>query len=64
MSTGRKKGIDLDDDIAFQRRQLFVERAGWIAMLAVVVAAFLGVFGHGPLSTAVVEARSAGVRVE
>jgi hypothetical protein len=45
-------GIDLPDDIEFQRKSWRVQRIGWVAMLAIAVAALLGLFGNGPLSSA------------
>jgi hypothetical protein len=64
MSSARKGGLELDEDMTFQRRQFVVERVGWIVMLAIILAALLGVFGSGPLSAATVEDRSAGVKLE
>ena len=43
---------DITDDIAFQRRSWRVQRAGWIVMLLIAVAALSGIFGGGPLSSA------------
>lgn len=49
-----KEGPDIEQDLAFERRQWVVERAGWGLMAAIVAAGLLGAFGHGPLSWAVV----------
>jgi hypothetical protein len=39
-------------DLRFQRREWTVQRAGWLVMLAFVLAALSGLFGGGPLSAA------------
>jgi hypothetical protein len=43
---------DVDIDPEFQRRMWVVQRAGWIIMGGVVLAALAGVFAGGPLSSA------------
>jgi hypothetical protein len=47
-----------EDNRRFQERTWMVERAGWLVMLAIVVAALAGVFSGGPLSD--VEATAPG----
>ena len=42
--------IELEEDLTFQRRQWKIQRAGWILMLRIVLAALAGLLGHGPLS--------------
>jgi hypothetical protein len=42
--------LEVDEDPEFQRRTWKVQRVGWIAMLLIIVAAGLGLFGGGPLS--------------
>lgn len=43
--------LALDEDMRFQHRQWRAERIGWIAMVAIILAALAGVFGGGgPLS--------------
>jgi hypothetical protein len=44
--------LDVDQDLEFQRRDWTFERIGWIAMLLIVLAALVGVFGHGPAGRA------------
>lgn len=44
--------LERDRDLHFQRREWTVQRAGWLVMLAIVLAALIGLFGGGPLSTA------------
>lgn len=46
----RVGSIEIAEDMKFQRASWRVQRAGWIAMLAVAVAAMLGLFGQGPLA--------------
>jgi hypothetical protein len=44
--------LELDEDIRFQRREWSVQQVGWWVLSVFVLAAFLGVFGGGPLSRA------------
>ncbi len=44
--------LDVEEDMAFQRRNWRAERIGWAAMVAIVIAAVLGLFASGPLSWA------------
>ena len=46
------RGIELADDMEFQRKNWRVQRIGWAAMLLLAIAALLGLFGNGPLSSA------------
>lgn len=48
----------LGQDLVWQSRMWVVERIGWGVMLIVLICASVGLFGHGPLSTAVVEQTS------
>lgn len=41
--------IDLDDDMAYQRRAWFAQRVAWTILGLIVVGALLGLFGSGPL---------------
>lgn len=41
---------DFQDEFRYHQREWRVERIGWLVMLAFVVAAVAGVFGHGPIS--------------
>lgn len=51
MGEPRRVGsIELAEDMKFQRVSWRVQRAGWLLMLAVAVAAMLGLFGQGPLA--------------
>ena len=50
--------IEIDRDLDFQHRQWTVQRAGWLVMLVILLAALIGLFGAGPLSSATVEAGS------
>jgi hypothetical protein len=42
--------LEIDEDLAFQRRSWAVQRAGWVAMGSVLVLAAAGLLGSGPLS--------------
>jgi hypothetical protein len=59
-----EKGLEVDQDLEFQRRDWTFERAGWVAMLVVVVAALLGLLGDGPLSRAAGTTADHSLRVE
>jgi hypothetical protein len=50
--------VEIDRDLDFQHRQWTVQRAGWLVMIAILLAAVIGLFGAGPLSSASVEAGS------
>lgn len=49
----RERGGDLeiDEDLAFQRRTWKVERVAWIVMGTILLLGLLGLLGPGPLST-------------
>lgn len=57
-------GIELDDDMDFQRRDWRAQRVGWIAMLLLVVAAAAGFLGNGPMSRASAKSGHAELRYE
>lgn len=44
--------LEINQDLAFERRQWPVQRVGWGVGALIIVAALLGVFGSGPLSAA------------
>jgi hypothetical protein len=50
--------LERDRDLRFQRREWTVQRAGWLVMMAIVLAALSGLFGSGPLSAATAEVES------
>ena len=45
-------GLQVDQDLAYQRRQWVAERVGWALMLLIVLAALAGLLGPGPLNDA------------
>lgn len=57
------KGIEIDEDRAHQRREWRIERVGWVAMAALVLAALLGLLGDGPIGETTAGTRDA-LRVE
>jgi hypothetical protein len=62
-----KKGareLEIKQDLVFQRREWAVQRIGWWILTAFVVAALLGLFGGGPLSSARAGHPDAPLRVE
>jgi hypothetical protein len=60
----RGSGIEVDQDLDFQRKDWRFERIGWGAMLLIGIAAVGGVFGHGPLSNATASADDGSLRIE
>lgn len=50
-STGTDRGLELDQDLPFQERAWRAERIAWVVLTIVIVAALIGVFGTGPLSS-------------
>ncbi len=54
----KSDGLQIDQDLEFQRREWKVQRVGWGLLTAFVVAAAAGLFGGGPLSHARVGDRS------
>ena len=48
-------GIEIDEDLPFQRRLWLIERIGWWGIAAVLAAAAAGLFGHGPMSRTTLE---------
>ncbi len=47
--------LERDRDLRFQRREWTVQRGGWLVMVAIIVAALIGLLGAGPLSSTTVE---------
>lgn len=45
-----KNGLEVEEDIAFERKEWKVERVAWVVMLLVVLAAAGGLFGNGLFS--------------
>ena len=63
MSSPKKvNDLEISEDMDFQRKEWSVERWGWIFMLVVIIAALLGLFGQGPLSSASAESGALRVR--
>ncbi|MBM1171521.1 hypothetical protein [Microvirga arabica] len=44
------RSIEVDEDMAWQRRTWTIQRFGWFAMGGLVLTALTGVFGYGPVS--------------
>lgn len=56
--------LEIEQDLAFERRAWRVQRASQLALLAFVVAALVGFFGSGPFDRTVVADESGLLRVE
>lgn len=48
----KQGGLQIDQDLGFQRREWVLQRVGWWVLTTFVVAALFGVFGGGLLSSA------------
>lgn len=64
MSTQKIGDLELDQDMAYERRFWVFERVGWVAMAGVVALALLGVFGEGPVSQGTAGGSGQGLIVE
>ena len=63
MSPAKKADdLEISEDMDFQHKEWNAERWGWIFMLIVTIAALLGLFGQGPLSSASAEKDALHVR--
>lgn len=51
------------EGLQFNRKEYRIQRASWLTALALLVAAFLGLFGTGPLSDATASDRSENLTV-
>jgi hypothetical protein len=59
-----RRDIELSEDMEFQRKNWRVERVGWAILGLIVLAAALGLFGHGLLGRAVVAADDDSVSLD
>lgn len=57
-------GLEIAQDLEFQRRSWVVQRTGWVLMALTTLAALLGLLGRGPLSRTTVGAESESLSVE
>ena len=64
--TGKHRvgSLEIETDPGFLRAQWRVERAGWLVMALLLVAALGGAFGGGPLARAGVQSRDGAMRLE
>lgn len=58
------EGLELGHDGKFLDRSWRIQRIGWITMILVAVAAVMGVFGGGPVSSASAGAAESGLQVQ
>lgn len=56
--------LEIDDNLAWQRRVWAFERGGWVLLLLILVSAALGLFGDGVLASARVASAYGGVTLE
>ena len=50
----RYPGFEIDEDLRHERREWRVQRIAWVLLYLLLGAIALGLFGHGPLSKAVI----------
>src|SRR4029079_4084426 len=55
MQEMQSRDYPIREDMAFQRTSWIVERAGWIVLTLLLIAALAGAFGHGWLSKQTIE---------
>jgi hypothetical protein len=48
--------LERERDLLFQHREWTIQRGGWLVMMAIIIAALIGLLGGGPLSSATAEA--------
>jgi hypothetical protein len=56
--------LDIAEDLSFERRSWIVQRVTWMITAVILLAALLGVFGNGPLSTAQHSSSDGSLRIE
>jgi hypothetical protein len=56
--------LDIDQDLAFQKRAWVAQRIAWVLMALVLLAALLGLLGGGPLSKATSGGEGGPLQVE
>lgn len=65
MSEHKRVGdLELPQDARFQRRSWAIERAAWVGYALLLLAAALGVFGSGPLSSIHIREPNDALRVD
>ncbi|HEY8370256.1 MAG TPA: hypothetical protein VIM86_13175 [Thermodesulfobacteriota bacterium] len=60
----RINGLEVDQDLAFERKSWTVQRVGWGVMTLAVVAALAGLLGPGPASRATASTPDGAIAVE
>jgi hypothetical protein len=63
MPTKRVGDLEVNQDLAYQRREWLADRVGWAVMSLVILAGLLGLFGHGWLSWAEATDHSGAVKL-
>jgi hypothetical protein len=59
----RVDDLEIEQDLAFQKRIWCVQRIGWVLIALILAAALLGLFGSGPLSRAEVSTPDGAVQL-
>jgi hypothetical protein len=56
--------LPVEDEISLHRKGWIVQRIGWVLMFGFLIAALLGLFGEGPLSSKKLQAGNVSVQYE
>jgi hypothetical protein len=64
MAAKSSNKLPIDDEISLHRKGWVIQRIGWILMFAFLIAAILGLFGEGPLSSKKIQAGNISVEYE
>ncbi|MEO5588366.1 MAG: hypothetical protein ABIS03_02180 [Gemmatimonadaceae bacterium] len=60
----RSSNLEIEEDLPFQRRAWIMQRVAWVIMVLLTVAALLGGFGKGIVSTAHLTSHGSALSVE
>lgn len=60
----KEAGLEIDEDIRHQRKVWIIERVSWVIMALLILAASVGLLGHGPFSSGVLNVPSSGLLVQ
>lgn len=56
--------LEVDEDMAHQRKVWVIERISWLVMAAIILSAMLGLLGKGPLSSVVLNEPDTGLSMQ
>jgi hypothetical protein len=56
--------LEIDEDLQQQRKVWLIERISWVIMALLLLAAMLGLLGHGPLSSSTLDNTASGMLIQ